>query len=378
MAMQRLGSVCVGLAIVLAGVASRGAMAEEAKGGELVRFVAPDFCAAIVIHPERIAKTPLANAIKSVMPKQKDETSDVAALLTTLNTQGQLPPGMNVEQLTKLLEGKKAHRVIVLVDPMPAADVPASPGLIVQFSTDVDGEAILSAASKEWKPADTKGIKYQKMKSPEAGKPDIAASVVDARTIVFGLESTVVKMLAKSQGSSPLLNRLRKADLNNDIIVEVVAETALKKIAKSTGKSIEEALADLAPQAVMAKDVKSFSATINYSGKTLLHAELVTTKEESAGTLGMLATMGISAGKEKLAEFKKDPPPLPPKALKPLTKLCEEVLGSLKVKNDGPRLVIDLPMPASLPDAIKAMGELAKDMPAPPAPPAKKDKKDKK
>ena len=308
MTMQRLGSVCVGLAIVLAGLGPRGAMAAEAKAGALARFVAPDFCAAVIIHPERIAKTPLADAIKSAMPKQAQAT-DASALLTTLSAQGQLPPGMDADQLAKLLEGKQVHRVIVLVDPMPAADVPVSPGLVVQFSTDVDGAAILSAASKDWKPADTNGTKYQKTKNPEADKPDLGACVVDARTLIFGLESTVVKMLAKSQGSSPLLERLRKAKLDNDIVVEVVVEPALKKIAKATGKSIDEALADLAPQAAMAKDIKSLSVVVNYSGKTLLHAELVTTKEESAGTLGMLATMGLSAGKEKLEELKKDPPP---------------------------------------------------------------------
>lgn len=370
MAMLRLRRICVGMSMVLVALAQRGALGADTKGGSLANYISPDFCAAVVIHPERIAQSPLAAAVKSAFPSQ-GEAADLSSMVTMAASQGSMPPGMDAAQLAQLLKDKPVHRVVLLIDPMPVPGIPAGPGLILQFGADVDGKAILTALSKDWKAADTQGTAYQTLKNPEAGKPDIAACVVDARMILVGLEPTVLKMLAKPEDARPLLDQLRKTSLNHDVVVEFLAEPLLTKYAQSTGKSTEEALKALGEQAAMAKDVKSLSATMNCSGKTLFHAELVTAKAESAGMLGMLATMGLNAGKEKFEVFKKDPPPMPPTVIEPLKKLGDEVLKSLSIKNDGPRLVVDLPMPAALPDALKAAGEMAAMAKAASTPPKK-------
>lgn len=372
MSILRLPTVSVGLAIILSGLLSHTAPAAE-KGTNLSRFISADFCAAIVVHPERISTSPLAAALKSAFPSQGD-APDLSSLVKIAAAQGPLPAGLDADQLAQLLKGKPVHRLVLLVDPFPTPKIPAAPGLIVQFSADIDGQAILAATSKDWKPAEAQGVKYQTVKNPEADQPDIAACVVDNRTILVGLESTVVKMLAKSPSPQALLEQLRKTSLNHDIIVEFIADPLLTKLTQTTGKSVEESLTALGPQGAMFKDLKSLSATLDYSGKTLFHAELVTAKDESSGMLGMLANMGLTAGKEKFEELKKAPPPFPPAILDPLMKLGDEVLKNLKIKNTGPRLIVDLPMPASLPDALKAMGQLApmlQQLPSQP-PPAKK------
>jgi hypothetical protein len=269
--------------------------------------------------------------------------------------------------LAKLVEGKIIIRIMVFIDPTPMAGVPAAPGMIVQFGNDIDGDAILATLSPDWQAAEANGVKYKKLKNPEAGKPDIAAFAPDARTLIAGLDATMVKMLAKEQGAQPLLKQLQHSNFDNDILLEFVAAPLL---GNGSGTSAEKALAALGGPdfAKAAKDLKSFSIKLNFSGKTLLHAEVVTDAPETAAKYAAMAQMGITFAKPKFEELKKQPAPmLPPQAVSAISTLGDEVFAGLTVKNDGPQLVVDLAMPASLPDALKLAAQMAIQM-APKAP----------
>src|SRR5271157_4798525 len=138
MTSNRWASFSLGLAITLAGLVPGGM--NVARGAELPRYVSSDFCAAVVIHPERISKSTLALAVKSALPKQMtavDPAMTATALGAALGSQTKLPPGMDLVKLAKLMEGKAVIRIVVLIDPLPAAMVPAAPGIIVQFGNDI-------------------------------------------------------------------------------------------------------------------------------------------------------------------------------------------------------------------------------------------------
>ena len=365
MTLQRRGRIWLGLAIALAGLIPGGTNA--ARGDSLPRYLSSDFCAALVIHPQRIGNSTLATALKSGLPKEL-ASADPAMAVAALKSQKNLPPGMDADKLAKLLAGKTIVRIVVLVDPMPVADVPAAPSVIVQFGDDIDGEGILSAVTSAWQPAETNGIKYKKMKNPEPGKPDLAAYAPDARTLIAGLEVTVVKMLAKDQGARPLLKQLQHTNFDNDIIVEFLAEPF-------SAKGGDKFLAQMGgPDAgKSAKEIKSLSVKINFSGKTLFHAEVVTDTPETAARYAALARKTVADGKPQFEEMKKQPPiPLPPPAMPMLSKLGDEIFTGLKVSNDGPRLVVDLAMPASLPDALKLAAQMLAQMrPKSPADPGR-------
>ena len=230
-----------------------------------------------MIHPDRISKSTLATALKAGMPKEKAPADPAAALTMALASQKNLPKGMDIAKLVKLLEGKTVVRIVVLIDPILKPDIPAGFGIIVQFGDDIDGDAILSAVSSEWQPAEAHGVKFKTLKNPQPGMPAFAALAPDARTLITGLQGTVVKMLAKDQGSQPLLKQLRHTNFDNDIILEFSAEPLLSQAAKS-GKPAEEVLATMGGPdlARLAKEIKSFSTKINFSGETLLHAEVLT------------------------------------------------------------------------------------------------------
>ena len=367
MTLQRQGKLCLGLAIALAGLIPAGT--SVVRGADLTRYLSSDFCAAVVIHPQRISKSTLAAAVQSGLPKEM-ASADPAKAIATLTRLKDLPPGMDLAKLAKLLEGKTIIRIVIFIDPMPTADVPAAPGIIVQFGDDIDGDGLLAAISSDWKPAEAKGVKYKTLKSPEPGKPDIGAFVPDARTLIAGLDATVVKMLAKDQGGQPLLKQLQHASFDNDILVEFLAEPLWAEKANGGGKSAEKIIGSLGGPdlAKSAKEIKSLSIKLNFSGKTLLHAEVVTDTPETATKYAAVAQAGIAFAKPQFEALKKQPPPLvPPPAVAVISKLGDEVFEGLTIKNDGPQLLVNLAMPASLPDALKLAAQMAAQMQPQPA-----------
>ena len=76
-----------------------------------------------------------------------------------------------------------------------------------------------------------------------------------------------------------------------------------------------------------------------------------------------VARSAVSDAKPKFEAMKKQPMPfVPPPAVKMLSKVGDEVFDGLVIKNEGPQLAVDLPMPASLPEALKLAGQIAAQM----------------
>ena len=188
----------------------------------------------------------------------------------------------------------------------------------------------------------------------------------DSQTLIAGLDVTVVKMLAKSQGDRPLLKQLQQSSFDNDILVEFQAAPLLAKLPAATGKSLDESLAGLGNPAlaVLAKDLQSVSIKLNFGG-TLVHAEVVSGKPESASMMLVLTNVGLGAGEAKFEAFEKNPPPipLPPPLLSAISKVGDDLFAGLTVKADGAKLVVDLPMPESLPELMKQAAALGATAP---------------
>jgi hypothetical protein len=325
------------------------------RGADLTKYISPDFCAALVIHPERIGKSTLATALSSGLPKEMAEKGSLKDAFAALaKAPGMvIPPGFDGAKLATLLEGKNLRRVVIVIDPMPIPGLPVAPGFIVQFAEDVDGQGIVAAACSDWKPAESEGTKYMKWRIPEPGAPEVAVVVPDSKTLIVGLDATVVKMLAKSQGDQPLVHRLRKASFDNDILFEFLVEPLTAKLVKGTSKSIDQFLEFI-------KDAKSASLTLNFSGDKLLHTEVATVKPETAAMYSVSAQAVIGVGKQQFETMKKNPPPFVPKPLVPaLSKLGDEVFNGLTSKVEGTQMQLDMAMPASLADTLKTLGPMA-------------------
>jgi hypothetical protein len=351
------------VAIALAGL-SLGRM-QNVCAADLTQYISPDFCAVLVIHPDRIGESTLAEAVKSALPKQM--TGDpLAAIVANMKKQKDLPKGMDVDKLAGLLKDKTLHRVVVMIDSNLEQNAPRL-AIIAQFNNDIDGEGIISALGTDWQPGEANGVKYRKHKG-KPGEPDGAALAPDNRMLILGAESAVAKMLANNESERPLLKQLQKASLKHDILLEVYAEPLWAGLTKSTGKSIDQLLAPSNNPAManIAKDLKSVSLQLDFSGKTLLHGEVVSGKPDTATALAGMGQMGLTGAKQQYAAMKQPPPGAQPNPagailgmMPAVSKLGDEVLAGLSIKAEGTQMTVDLPTPDSLPEAIKSAAKMA-------------------
>jgi hypothetical protein len=362
------------LAIALSGLMGQ---TNSLRAAGLSQYLSPDFCAVLVIQPERIGQSTLAEAIKSALPASVMKADPAAAVAALKAQKGNVPPGMDAEKLVQLFQGKSVQRLALFFDAAMEKNIPGI-ALVAQFSSDIDGEAILSAITTEWQTADANGAKYRKLKG-KPGQPDGAAVAPDGRTLIFGVESAVLKMLAGQQGERPLLKQLQRASFDNDIVFELYADALWAGVAKTAGKSIDEtiALAVKDPSmAALAKDVKSLSVRINFSGKKLLRGEVATGKPETAATLSTLGQQMKDSAKQEYEDMKKKPPQGPAAMVLPmLSKVGDEAFQGLEIKADGTLMSVDLAMPDSLASTLKSLVQMFGAMiPGPPvnAPPVKK------
>jgi hypothetical protein len=367
MQVQRMWRVLPVVAIALTGlVCDTG----EARAADLTRFISPDFCAAVVIHPERINESTLAETIRSSLPKEMAGGDLISLVKTTLaqNLRG-LSTGADGQKIEKLLQGAKIHRIVFFTDSAMVENALGA-AVIVQFGADMDGEGLIAATLPDRQNVEAGGVKYSKIKG-RPGVPDMAAVAPDSRTLIVGVESTVVKMLGKNEGERPLLKQLQKATLNHDILIEVCAEPLWAGLAKG-GMKQEQLLAGLPPDGGlgdMAKDIKSLSLRLDFSGDTLIHAEATTGKAETAAMMAKNGQDMLNVGKQQFEALKKAPPSIAPADLVPTaSKLGDEALAGVKIKADGTTATLDVAMPPSLPEALKAAGKMVSPMiPAPAA-----------
>lgn len=349
-----LGWCVVGLLVAVGLVALDGprAGAQSPSGGALGRFIGPDFWGALVIHPVRVAKSPLwadlpqmpggaglPIAIPGLGPKE-------AAVLAQLTASG----SVNI------------RRVVVLMDDVPAPTHHTLPGLIVQFNEELTSDSLAKVAAMG-EPGEFKGTKYVKLKPPSGLV--VGLCIPEPTVLLAAPEPMLQKMLTPPSGSQPLLDELRRVSLANDILVAAVVEPLLKAAGPN-----------LPPQAKpMLEGVKSAAATANFTGDTLLHVDLVALKEETAMALQMQLSMSVTLGSQQVQSMKANPPAMIPAPLASLmVPVLEEALAGTKVNKDGLRVTADMKMPSKLPDLIKAVAPMLAamgSMTPPPAPPAK-------
>ena len=161
------------------GLVSAGA--RPARAADLGQYLAPDFCGVIVVHPQRIGQSTLAEAIKTGLPKaivNADPVDAIAASMKkSLNKGKDLPPGMDVDKLASLLRGKPLKRIVVMIDAGLDKKGEPSSAVVAQFVDEIDTEGVLAAITTQWEPAETNGVKYKssRIKAVRVGQWRVSA-----------------------------------------------------------------------------------------------------------------------------------------------------------------------------------------------------------
>ena len=176
------------------------------KGAIDVSLVTPDHFAAIVIHPRRLAESPL------VAEKLKDEK--IAEAIKKFG----LDPS-EVEQIVLLLS---------MNEKQPGDSEPI-PVMITRFTHDVDIKEVLTkmqaaSAKKESKPIQEVTVAGKTCFDLGGEKNAGLAYAPSKNTIVLTVKENMEKVLAVTGPKGPLYERLKKASTDNDLIVAVELE----------------------------------------------------------------------------------------------------------------------------------------------------------
>jgi hypothetical protein len=323
----------------------------------LTQFIGPDFFLGLVVHPSRLVKSPMLAGISLPdMPVSPKTPSEAVALMK------------------EFFKPEKIHRVVLLV--APAADgglgqAPVTVGVICQFEQDVDFEAFLKQDAKltgeELETATIEGVSCitnkQKSGEPNAAKkqePQVFVYIAGPRTVLMGPEAGMKKMLAPVAGPQPLLEQLKHASLNNDVLVQLATEQLMKSDLGAMLKAMSQSQPKQ-PGAELIEDIKSIGLALNVTQEPLLKVAVTGAKPDSADKFfGLLqvAKMGVAAA---LDGMKKKPPEMLPAEIKePLFKVADEIVASLKVAKEGDEVALTIAQPPTLPELLKKGPELFK------------------
>jgi hypothetical protein len=265
------------LCLVAAGIGLSGAKAAAVD----VKYVSSDFCAAIVVAPQRIAKSPM------VAPLLKQE--QVAAKLQSVGLDPQ-----NIQQL-----------MLLITPPGKSPGTPDAPGIVIRFAEPVDTKAILTkfrAADKSKGPGEIKDVTIQ-------GKPcwefqaDLkgVAYAPDDRTLMLSDGNVLAKMFLADGAKSPLIDKLNQLDANSDVAVVVALDPLRSTITTLTSVAAMQAPTALAEFLKIPGLSKMVTLNATLAGENLLTAAIEANDADGAVEIEKLLKKAVNLAKLSLA-----------------------------------------------------------------------------
>jgi hypothetical protein len=334
------GAVLLLAVILIVAFAFRGAGPTPEQTGQPTRktldltYVSKDFGAALVIDTHRLAKTEIL------------DHALVKALLKEPRKLG--------------LDPKKMERVLVLLGPDPST--PA--GLIFRFTEATDFRARFK--KKEVEELTHEGKKYLKLKLPTS--PYDAACVPDDRTVLLSAEETLKAMLTAKDETSPLITRLRKLDLDNDVISVVALEPyrdqAREKLNAVNWDKLPPQFEDVKK---LPDQLEAVTLTLNLADDRFLALDLEAKDAKASKEVFKLAEeiqTWVKANYQQVLrqELRKAEPGL----ATPITETAKGFVEGIELRHEAPRVVVRFRKPSSLAElATKLAPLMAKGMQGP-------------
>jgi hypothetical protein len=308
-------------------------------------YIAADFNVTVIMHGQRIAKSPLLMALpqEEMLAEMIKETG---------------------------IDPRKVERAILLLEPTPGGNVLFFPGGIIRFVGPVDGKAILAKALKDTEDATAGGKTYSKSKTEMMAKVPIAGYVANDRTILIAPEPTLKKMLTAGKAKSPLIDHLRRIDLDSDVIVTFAMEPVRPMVGELLKQAKDQVPPPLTEVTNLHERLNFATLSVNLSGETLLKLVLDAKNEESATALKDLVTQGRNFAQLIYPEVRKKlAAQAPPGVMPPITAVTDQMLDGITVSQNGAQVVVNLKTPKGLAELPAKLLPLLKGGSAPPPPP---------
>jgi hypothetical protein len=300
-----------------------------AKGIEPA-YASPDFAAAIILHPQRIAKSP------SLAGVPQDQLLAPVLLVTGIDP-------------------RKVERAIIYVDPFPGGNVAFLPAAVVRLAEGGKGQEQLTAAIGKLQEASHQGQKYFQGERKMAGAP-ICGLVSGDRTLVIATEPTLHKMLAAKEGQGPMAETIKGIDGSHDLILIGIPPPMVQSAAKEILERNKDQLPPpLAKAPTIVDHLGSFIIAVDLQGATFLEVQLTAKSAESAAKLHDFAKTGVDAWKRLHATVRNDIP------IKPLQEVLDQATEGMAVKQTGSTVVVSVKMPKSLPELLNVAAKTVLD-----------------
>ncbi len=306
---------------------SGGQGAAANKGPIDLSLVTPDDFAAIVIRPRRIAQSPL------VAELLKDET------ITERIKKFGIDPS-EVEQIVVLLR-------MVAIQPGQREQMPVT---IVRFTHDVDAKEVLTKVQAAGPPGaePIREVKVGGKTCFDLGGPDAPMAYAPSKnSIVLTSKESMAAVVSAAEPKGPLLERLQKAEPDNDVIV-VLKPDAVPDI-DSFIKAAKKGTPPLDLGA--AKGLQGGTATFNLTAPSMLRAVLDAKDAEAAGNVNEMLQQAMRLAGGGLALAKQGLPKEDQARFAPLLKLANQLLDGAKTTKSGSQVTLDVKRPEILDSA---------------------------
>jgi hypothetical protein len=306
-----------------------------------VTYIGPDFFAAAVIHPARLARLPV------IGDRLKDQFVG-----GTMRQLGIRPA--DIEQLIALMPAETSK----------PSGTSRFPVFIIRFAHAVNVKVLMA----KFQEAVLHGPRAEPLEASIAAKtcyrfsaaPWCVVHAPTPTTVILCADHYMEKVLATRDPSGPLVERLKKANVDNDVIVAV----ALDEISR-----IDELFADAkvnehpVAQAHLdaAKLLQGGCATLNFTGGSVLHAVFDVKNVAAADTIEKLITDDLKTAASIPRTMAALLSPQQQALAAPVLEMENEVLNGATVKNIGTQVTVEIKRSAKIDEAAKKVVAMVKD-----------------
>jgi hypothetical protein len=316
-------------AVLFLGLSSFGRGEDSAGSAIDVSLVSPRDFLAVVIHPRRIAQSPL------VAQQLKDET--IAGAIKKFGVE----PSDVAEIVVLVGLGKNRSGGL---EPIPVT--------VIRFTHDVDAKGVLTRLEAAMAPRGAQPIKEVQVRGKTCldlgvEKDAPLAYVPSKNTIVVTTKENMAKVVSAGVPQGPLLERLKKAEADNDIIVALAPEAFpnLDTILEAAKQGVPQLVATYLDAA---KTVRGGTAAFSMTAPVLVHLVLDTNDAEAAGNVEELLQQALRMASGGLVVAKQSIPKQMKNTLDPLVKLADQFIDGAKATKSGSQVVLDVKRPAIL------------------------------
>lgn len=310
----------------------------KARGGKPIdtAFIAASFPAAAVIHPARIARSPLAEALLKEAP--------VASWLGKM--------GIDVSTIDE---------VVILV-PAPAKGGPDPrkdlPCFIVRFSKPMVAKELAAKFFAAVLPqfAELQEVRFEgRACCRVVAAPWVLVHAPTDRTLLVAPEDHLRAMLAEPKARGPLADRLAAADSDHDAILAVAAEPVRSLVQEGVQDARRHAPPPVVPIAEGIDVLQGGTLALDLTGETLLAAEFQASPAAAAEKIERAIRQAQEMAKKEWGTARAQMPRPILDRYGPALELAVQAFGSLQMDRQGDRVTASAKRPEGLEKVLREL-----------------------